>query len=166
MNHDAYSDAYLQATLHRVRRIAVVGASTKWNRPSSFVMKYLMGRGFEILPVNPRAVGQKILGQTVYPSLDEVPAPFEMVDIFRSSEAAGGVVDEAIRLKEVKGIEVVWMQLTVRNDEAALRAEAAGLTVVMNRCPKIEWSRLNGELSWGGLNSQIVDSRRRRMKLS
>ena len=128
-------------------------------------MKYLAARGYSIYPVNPRALGETILGGPVYARLDEVPAPFEMVDVFRSSEAAGQVVDDVLRLQEAKGIRVVWMQLGVRNDAAAQRAEAAGLTVIMNRCPKIEWSRLHGELSWGGINSGVISSRRVRMRV-
>lgn len=162
MNHDQYPDAYLRDILQRVRTIAVVGASTNWTRPSYFVMKYLMPRGYSILPVNPRAAGQSLLGVPVYGSLAEVPAPIDMVDIFRRSEVAGEVTREAIRLQDDKQVKAVWMQLAVRNDEAAAQAEAAGLQVVMNRCPKIEFSRLHGELSWNGINSNIISSRRRR----
>lgn len=167
--HDDYPDDFLLDVLRSVHGIAVVGASTKWNRPSAFVMKYLALRGFEIYPVNPRAAGQSFEKTPFVARLDEVPGAFQMVDIFRNSEAASGVVDEAIRFNEgveddPRKIKVIWMQLTVRNDEAAARAEATGMKVVMNRCPKIEWSRLNGELSWGGLNSNIVSSRRRRLR--
>ncbi len=152
MNHDQYPDAYLRDILQRVRTIAVVGASTNWTRPSYFVMKYLMPRGYSILPVNPRAAGQSLLGVPVYGSLAEVPAPIDMVDIFRRSEVAGEVTREAIRLQDDKQVKAVWMQLAVRNDEAAAQAEAAGLQVVMNRGPKIEFSRLHGELSWNCIN--------------
>ncbi|MEL7369224.1 MAG: CoA-binding protein [Myxococcota bacterium] len=162
MNHDQYSDAYLRDILRQVRRIAVIGASTKWTRPSYFVMKYLMLRGYTILPVNPRAQGQQLLGVPVYGSLEDVPGPIDMVDIFRRSDVAAEVARDAIRLKDDKQIKVVWMQLTVRHDEAAAEAEAAGLRVVMNRCPKIEYSRLNGELSWNGINSDIITSKRRK----
>ena len=160
---ETYSDEFLRQTLMRVHRIAMVGASTRWQRPSYFVMKYLLARGFEVLPVNPRSAGENLLGQTVYARLEDVPAPVDMVDIFRDSAAAGTVVDDAIRLKDEKSIRVIWMQLTVVNPSAAERARAAGLDVVMDRCPKIEWSRLAGELSWNGLNSRIVDSRRRKL---
>ena len=163
MGSETYRDDDLREILNGVHRIAMVGASTRWQRPSYFVLKYLLLRGFEVMPVNPRAAGQSILGQKVYASLDEVPAPIDMVDIFRDSEAAGGVVDDAIRLKDEKTIRVIWMQLTVENPAAAARARDVGMTVIMNRCPKIEYSRLNGELSWNGLNSRIVDSRRRRL---
>ena len=163
MEVESYSDEHLREILHRVHRIAMVGASTRWHRPSYFVMKYLTARGFTVFPVNPRAAGEKLLGQTVHATLEEVPGPIDMVDIFRDAQAAGGIVDEALRLKDEKSIQVVWMQLTVKNPPAAARARAAGLDVIMDRCPKIEWSRLSGELSWNGLNSQIIDSRRRRL---
>jgi predicted CoA-binding protein len=158
----SYTDETLRRILARVRTIAMVGASPNWNRPSYFVMKYLMEKGYRVIPVNPRAAGQEILGETCAATLAEVPGPFDMVDIFRASDAAGAVVDEAITLKDAKGIAVVWMQIGVRNDAAAARATAAGLEVVMNHCPKIEYGRLHSELSWGGFNSRIISSRRRR----
>jgi predicted CoA-binding protein len=149
-----------------VSTIAMVGASANWNRPSYFAMKYLQAKGYRVIPVNPRAAGTEILGETCYASLKDVPEPFDMVDIFRSSEYAGGIVDEAIEVAGDKGIRVIWMQLGVRDDAAAERAEAAGLQVVMNRCPKIEFGRLNAELSWGGFNSGVISSKRRRVSLS
>jgi predicted CoA-binding protein len=158
MTHESYSDEFLKATLKRVRTIAVVGASANWNRPSFFVMKYLQAKGYRIVPVNPREAGSMVLGETVYPSLADVPFPVDMVEIFRSSEEAGPITDQAIE----RGAKVVWMQIGVRNDAAAKRAEDAGLTVVMNRCPKIEYSRLYGELSWGGFNSGVISSKRRK----
>lgn len=158
MSHDTYTDEFLKETLNRVRTIAVVGASANWNRPSFFVMKYLQAKGFRIIPVNPKEAGSTILGEKVYASLAEIPHPVDMVEIFRSSEEAGPLADEAIK----RGAKVVWMQIGVRNDAAAKRAEDAGLTVVMNRCPKIEYSRLYGELSWGGFNSGVISSKRRK----
>jgi len=155
-----YDDAHLRRILREVRTIAMVGASPNWVRPSNFAMKYLMGKGFKVIPVNPGAAGQEIWGQKAYASLKDIPGKFDMVDIFRSSEAAGRIVDEAIPLAKEKGIRVIWMQLGVRNDAAAARAEEAGLTVVMNRCPKIEYGRLFGELSWSGVNSRIISSKR------
>ena len=162
MNHEHYSNSLLRGILRRCRTIAMVGASANWVRPSNFAMKYLQAKGYRIIPVNPREAGSAIHGETVYGSLAEIPDPFSMVDIFRGSEAAGAVTDEAIGLAADKGIEVIWMQLGVRNDEAAARAEAAGLTVVMNRCPKIEYGRLSGELSWGGINSGIISAKRQK----
>ncbi len=161
-----YSDALLRDILSRVRTIAMVGASPNWNRPSYFAMKYLQEKGYRVIPVNARAAGQEILGEVCYASLADVPESIDMVDIFRNSEAAGGVVDEAIAVAADKSIKVIWMQLGVRNDAAAARAEAAGLTVVMDRCPKIEYGRLNTELSWGGFNSRIISSKRRRMTVA
>jgi predicted CoA-binding protein len=158
-----YSDAKIRRILERVRTIAMVGASPTWNRPSHYAMKYLQAKGYRVIPVNARAAGGEILGETVYASLAEVPGPIDMVQIFRNSEAAGAVTDEAIAVAREKGIEVVWMQIAVRNDAAAARAEAAGLEVVMDRCPKIEYGRLNAELSWGGFNTEIITSRRRRL---
>ena len=157
VDHDSYSDAYLRSILREVRIIAMVGASPDWNRPSYFAMKYLQAKGYRVIPVNPRAAGQEILGERAYATLAEIPDPVDMVDVFRNSAAAGPIVDEAIPLRP----KVIWMQLGVRNDEAARRAEAAGIKVVMNRCPKIEYGRLHGELSWSGINSGIISSKRR-----
>ena len=161
-----YSNEMLRGILAGTRTIAMVGASANWKRPSFFAMKYLQEKGYRVIPVNPRAAGQEILGEVCYATLAEVPVPFEMVDIFRASDAAGEAVDEAIALKDGKGIRTIWMQLGVRDDAAAARAEAAGLEVVMDRCPKIEFGRLNAELSWGGFNSRIITSKRRRVRLS
>ena len=163
MDHDSYPDAYLRGILNDVKTIAMVGASAKWNRPSYFAMKYLQDKGYRVIPVNPGHAGHEILGEKVYASLAEMPVKIDMVDIFRNSAAAGPVTEEAISLQAEKGIEVVWMQLGVRNDDAAAKAEKAGLKAVMNRCPKIEYGRLNTELSWGGFNSGIVSSKRRRV---
>jgi uncharacterized protein len=158
VDHDNYTDAYLRDILRRVKTIAMVGASPNWNRPSFFAMKYLQHKGYRIIPVNPTAAGQEILGEKVYASLKDIPGKVDMVDIFRNSAAAGPITDEAIAI----GAPILWMQLGVRNDAAAARAEAAGMTVVMNRCPKIEYGRLHGELSWGGINSGIISSKRQK----
>ena len=157
MDHDDYPDALLRRILREVRTIAMVGASPDWNRPSYFAMKYLQIKGYRVIPVNPKAAGAEILGERVYASLKDIPEKIDMVDIFRASSAVPPIVEDAIQI----GAKVVWMQIGVRHDEAARRAEQAGLTVVMNRCPKIEWGRLNRELSWGGVNSKIISSRRR-----
>ena len=151
----AYSDAKIRRILAGVRTIAMVGASTNWNRPSYFVMKYLQGKGYRVIPVNPTAAGQELQGEQVYASLRDIPDKIDMVDIFRASEAVPPIVEDAIAIDA----KVVWMQLGVRNDEAAARAEAAGLDVIMNRCPKIEFGRLGGELSWSGVNSGIIRNR-------
>ncbi len=159
MNHDSYEDKYILNALKDAKIVAMVGASANWNRPSFFAMKYMQQKGFRIIPVNPGIAGKEILGETVVASLDEIKEAIDMVDIFRNSEAAGAVTDDAIKA----GAKIVWMQLGVRNDEAAKRAEDAGLRVVMDRCPKIEFARLNGELSWHGINSHVISSKRRKL---
>jgi predicted CoA-binding protein len=159
VDHDHYPDSYLRQVLRDVKSIAMVGASANWNRPSYFAMKYLLDQGYRVHPVNPSAAGQEILGQKTYASLDELPEKVDMVDIFRNSEAAGPITDDAIK----HGAKVVWMQLTIRNDDAARRAEDAGLRVVMNRCPKIEHSRLVGKLEWHGIASGVISSKKRRL---
>jgi O-acetylhomoserine (thiol)-lyase len=150
-----YSDTTLRDILTGVRTIALVGASANWNRPSYFVMKFLQAQGYRVIPVNPGLAGQELLGETVRASLRDIPEPVDMVDVFRASAQVPGVVDDAIAV----GARVVWMQLGVRHDEAAARAQAAGLEVVMDRCPKIEFSRLGGRLSWGGVNTGIIRNR-------
>jgi predicted CoA-binding protein len=122
-------------------------------------MKYLQGKGYRVIPVNPQAKGEEILGEKVYNDLSEVPEKIDMVDIFRRADAVAPIVDQAI----AKGASVVWMQLGVRHDAAAAKAEATGLKVVMNRCPKIEYSRLHGELAWSGVNTGIISSKRRKL---
>ncbi|MBL4721446.1 MAG: CoA-binding protein [Alphaproteobacteria bacterium] len=159
MNHDDYDDSYILEILRETDTIALVGASANWNRPSYFAMKYMQAKKFKVIPVNPGLAGQTLLGETVYASLADIEHPVDMVDIFRNSQAAGPVTEEAIAI----GAKIVWMQLSVRNDEAASVAEAAGLKVVMNRCPKIEYARLSGELSWNGFNSRVISSKRRRI---
>ncbi len=159
-----YSDKYIREILRETKNIAMIGCSANWNRPSNFTMKYLQGKGYRVIPVNPRYVGEKILGEIVYADLEEIPESFEMVDIFRSSEAAGAITDRAIELSSKKGISVVWMQLGVRNDAATQRAETANLKMVMERCVKIEYGRLFGELGWSGVNSGIISSKRPKVR--
>ncbi len=150
-----YPDSKIRSILERVRTIAMVGASPNWNRPSYFVMKYLQGKGYRVIPVNPAIAGRTLLGEEVHASLGDIPDKVDMVDMFRSPDEAPGVVADAIAI----GAKVVWMQLGVRDDEAAATAEAAGIEVIMNRCPKIEFGRLGGELSWSGVNSGIMRNR-------
>jgi predicted CoA-binding protein len=158
MNHDSYDNATIAGILNSVKTIAVVGASANEVRPSFFVMKYLLSKGFEVYPVNPGHAGREILGRTAYAKLSDVPVAIDMVDIFRASAAVPPIVDQALALKPLP--RVIWMQLTVRHDEAAARAEAAGVTVVMNRCPKIEYGRLSGEIGWNGVASGVISSKR------
>ncbi len=160
MNHDSYSDEYIAGVLSSCPVIAMVGASATPNRPSYFAMKYLLGKGYKVIPVNPALKGQEILKQPVVASLTDLEGAVDMIDIFRNSEAALAVTREAIALKDKLRLKVIWMQLSVRNDEAAREAEAAGLQVVMNRCPKIEYGRLSGEIGWSGVNAGTISSKR------
>lgn len=158
MDHDTYPDTYIRGILNTVKTIAMVGISPKENRPSYFAFKYLLERGYRMIPVNPGQEGKEILGQKVYAKLGDIPEPVDMVDIFRASQHALPVVEEALALSPKP--QVIWMQLGVRNDAAAAKAEAAGMKVVMNRCPKIEYGRLSSEISWIGVNSRTLSSRR------
>ena len=158
MNHDDYSDTYIRGILNTVKTIAMVGISPKDNRPSYFAFKYLQERGYRMIPVNPGQAGKEILGQKVYAKLADIPDPIDMVDIFRASQFVLPVVEEALALKPRPS--VIWMQLGIRNDAAAELAEAAGVKVVMNRCPKIEYGRLSSEISWMGVNSRTLSSKK------
>jgi predicted CoA-binding protein len=158
MNHDSYPDSYIRSILNTVKTIAMVGFSPKENRPSYFAFKYLLGRGYRVIPVNPGQAGKEVLGQKVYARLSDIPEPIDMIDIFRGSEHVMPIVQEAIALNPHP--QVIWMQLTIRNDEAAKVAEDAGMKVVMNRCPKIEYGRLSTEISWIGVNSRTLSSKR------
>jgi predicted CoA-binding protein len=158
MNHDAYPDSYIRGILNTVKTIAMVGVTPKENRPSYFVFKYLLERGYRMVPVNLGQAGKEILGQKVYAKLTDIPEPVDMVDIFRASQFVMPIVQEALTLKPKP--QVIWMQLTVRDDAAAALAEAAGIKVVMNRCPKIEYGRLSSEISWMGINSRTLSSKR------
>jgi predicted CoA-binding protein len=158
MNHDSYDDGWIKSILEEVKTIAIVGASANQVRPSFFVLKYLLSKGYEVFPVNPGHAGKEIAGALTYASLSEIPGPVHMVDVFRNSDAAFGVVEEALKLDPLP--KVIWMQLQVRNDEAAKLAEARGIKVVMNRCPKIEYARLCGEIGWAGVSSNVISSRK------
>jgi len=158
MNHDRYDDSYIRGILNTVKTIAMVGASAKDNRPSYFAFKYLAERGYNMIPINPGLGGKELLGRRIYGRLAEVPEPIDMVDIFRASKYALPVVQEALTLTPKP--RVIWMQLGIRNDEAAALAEANGMKVVMNRCPKIEYGRLSSEIGWIGVNSRTLSSKR------
>ena len=157
--HSAYDDKQVLSILRQTRTIAMVGASSNWNRPSYFAMKYLQEKGYRVIPVNPREAGKEILGEAVYGSLGEIPEAVDMVDCFRAANAIPGIVDEAIGI----GAKIVWMQLGIRHEEAARKAEAAGLTVIMDRCPKIEYGRLSGEIGWMGVPTRTISSKRKKI---
>jgi uncharacterized protein len=158
MNHDSYPDSYIRGILNTVKTIAMVGASEKENRPSYFAFKYLLERGYTMIPVNPGHPGKQMLGQRIYARLADIPIPIDMVDIFRASQNALPIVQEALGLTPRP--RVIWMQLGIRNDEAAALAEASGMKVVMNRCPKIEYGRLSSEIAWMGVNTRTISSKK------
>lgn len=162
MNHDSYDNAYIAGILNSVKTIAMVGASANDVRPSYFVLKYLLAKGFSVFPINPGQAGKEILGRMTYARLADIPEPIDMVDVFRNAAAVPGIVDEVLRLDPLP--KVLWMQLGVRNDEAAARAEAGGIKVVMNRCPKIEYGKLSGEIGWTGVNSGVLSSKKPLMR--
>lgn len=162
MDAPTYPDRLLREALIRVRSIAAVGISLNEVRPSFFVGRYLARKKYRILPVNPRYAGEAAFGSTVYATLADISKaqdPVQMVDIFRRSEDAGAVVDEALDVLLERGLETIWMQIGVIDHQAARRAEAKGVQVIMNCCPKMEYQRLWGELSWGGINSGIITSK-------
>ncbi len=152
-----YDDDHLRAILKRTKRIAMVGVSPNPVRPSNYVARYLAQKGFEICPVNPGYVGQSIMGQPVRASLREIGAPVDMVDIFRRSEAVPAIVEEALEVFPT--LQTIWMQIGVVHEAAAEMAEARGVTVIQDRCPKIEYQRLNWELRMAGFNTGIISSK-------
>jgi predicted CoA-binding protein len=158
MNHDTYPDSYIRGILNTVRTIAMVGASLNEVRPSYFAFKYLLERGYHMIPVNPGHAGNELLGQRIYARLADIPEPIDMVDVFRPAVYAPGIVEEALKLEP--RLRVIWMQLGIRNDEAAALAEANGIRVVMNRCPKIEYGRLSSEIAWMGVNTRTISAKK------
>lgn len=153
-----YSNELLLDIYRASRTVAMVGVSPTWNRPSYFVMRYLQHKGFRVIPVNPRALDAPILGERTYPDLESIPEPIDIVDIFRRPEETPPIARSAVAI----GAKVLWMQLGIRNDEAARIASIGGLTVVMDQCLKIEYGRLSGELAWNGINTRIISSRKRK----
>lgn len=160
--HETYEDEYIKAILTSTKTVAVVGASAKNIRPSYFVIKYLLSKGYDVIPVNPGHAGREICGAMTYASLSEIDRPVDMVDIFRNSAAALPIVEEALTLGPLP--KVIWMQLEIRNNEAAVLAGNAGIKVVMNRCPKIEYARLSGEIGWAGVSSGVLSSKKPSLK--
>ena len=152
-----YSDAFLRDILKRTKTVAVVGVSTNPVRPSYYVARYLSLKGFTVIPVNPGHAGKTLFGSQIVGALSDITAPVDMVDIFRRSEAVPPIVDEALDV--LPDLQTIWMQIGVQHAEAASQAEARGMDVVMNRCPKIEYQRLFGELRMGGFNTGIISSK-------
>jgi predicted CoA-binding protein len=160
LTHDSYDDAFIRGILDKVKTVAVVGASQGDDKPSMFVVKYLSERGYRVFPINPGRAGQLVAGVEAYARLADVPEPIDMVDVFRRADAVPQVLEEVLALSKLP--KIFWMQLGVRNDEAAARAEAAGMTVIMNRCPKIEYGRLSREIGWVGVNTRTLSSKKPR----
>jgi predicted CoA-binding protein len=158
MQHEQYPDSYIRGILNTVKTIAMVGVSANTSRPSYFAFKYLLERNFHMIPVNPLLAGQELLRQRVYAKLTDITEPVDMVDIFRGSRHALPIVQEALGMKPRP--QVIWMQLGVRNDEAAALAQENGMKVVMNRCPKIEYGRLSSEIAWMGVNTRTLTSKK------
>jgi hypothetical protein len=174
IDHDNYPDSYIRGILNTVKTIAMVGVTANTSRPSYFAFKYLLERGYRMIPVNPglafphphppphagegKGGGQELLGQKIYAKLADIPEPVDMVDIFRASRYALGIVEEAVALEPRP--QVIWMQLGIRSDEAAQLAERNGIKVVMNRCPKIEYGRLSSEIAWMGVNTRTLTAKR------
>ena len=152
-----YEDHYIRNILDNTKTIAMIGLSSSWQRPSYFVAKYLLDRGYKVYPVNPREAGKKILNQKVYSSVSEINENIDMVDIFRKSNDVDLIIDDIIKIKP----STIWMQIGVINFKAAKLAKINKIDVVMNKCPKIEYGRLSGELSWAGINSGVFHNKRR-----
>lgn len=152
-----YPDETFRRILSLVKTIAVVGVSSNPVRPSYYVARYLGLKGYRVIPVNPGHAGETLFGQTIRGRLADIDEPVDMVDIFRRSEHVGPIVDEA--LESLPDLKVIWMQIGVQNAEAAARAEARGVEVIQNRCPKIEYQRLFGELRKGGFATGVISSR-------
>ena len=158
MSHESYDDTYIRGILNTVKTIAMVGVSPKDSRPSYFAFKYLLERGYRMIPVNPGLADKDLLGQKAYARLADIPEQVDMVDIFRASPFVLPIVEDVLKMQPRP--RVVWMQLGIRNDAAAALAEQNGIKVVMNRCPKIEYGRLSSEISWMGVNSRTLTSKR------
>ena len=159
-----YPDSLIKQILRSVKTIAMVGASGNDIRPSYFAMMYLLNKGYKIIPINPGLAGKQILGQMVYASLKDVAdagiGPVDMVDIFREAQYAPDIARETVAQKDRLGVKVLWMQLGVISAEAEKIGRDAGLTVIMNRCPKIEHGRFSGEIGWMGVNRKVIDNRK------
>lgn len=158
VEHDYYSDAHMRGVLTSVKSIAIIGASANEVRPSFFVAKYLASKRYQIFPINPGRAGSTIAGAMAYASLTELPAPVDMVDIFRRADAVPAIAEEILAMEVLP--KVVWMQLAIRDDASAEKLEKAGITVIQDRCPKIEYARLCGEIGWMGFNRRTISSKK------
>ncbi|MEE9313790.1 MAG: CoA-binding protein [Rhizobiaceae bacterium] len=157
-NHDHYSDAVIRSVLKSVKSIAIIGASANQVRPSFFVAQYMAAKNYELFPINPGHVGKEIAGAMTYKSLADLSVPVDMVDIFRKPEALPGIVSEIMQMPELP--KVVWLQLGIRDDAIAEALEMTGITVIQDRCPKIEYARLCGEIAWMGFNRRTISSKK------
>ena len=155
-----YTDSFISSILNETKSIAMIGLSSSWNRPSYFVAKYLIDRGYTIYPINPKESGKKILGQKVYSNIKEIKDKIDMVDVFRKSSDIDKISDDII----TSNPKFIWLQIGVINKKLANKASNKNILIVMNRCPKIEYSRLSGELGWGGINSGNIVNKRRIIK--
>ncbi|MDA7827816.1 CoA-binding protein [Rhodobacteraceae bacterium] len=154
---ETYSDAELRKVLGAVKTVAIVGISTNPARPSYFVGRYLGLKGYTVIPINPGHAGKTLFGKTIIDDLENISQSVDMIDIFRKSEAVPEIVDQA--LEKFQNLKCIWMQIGVQHEAAAAKARARGVTVIMNRCPKIEYQRLFGELRMGGFNTGIISSK-------
>lgn len=153
----SYSDAFLRDVLQRTKVVAVIGVSINPVKASYFVARYLGLRGMKVIPVNPVYAGKSLFGETIVSSLAEISQPVDMLDIFRRSEAVPEIVEEA--LAHLPDLQTIWMQIGVEHEEAARKAQARGIDVIQNRCPKIEYQRLFGELRMGGFATGVISSK-------
>ena len=157
-DHDQYSDAHIRSILQSVKSVAMIGASANKVRPSYFVATYLIAKGYDLFPINPGRAGGEIADVPAYASLADLPGPVDMVDIFRKPDALPAIVNDIMQMPELP--KVVWLQLTIRDDDIASALEMAGITVIQNRCPKIEYGRLCGEIAWVGYNRRIISAKK------
>ena len=155
-----YSDRVISSVLYKTKTIAIIGLSSSWNRPSYFVAKYLIDRGYKIYPINPKEAGKKILGQKVYSNITEIKDKIDMVDVFRKSSDIDKIIEDILACNP----QFIWLQIGVINNKLAKVAANKNIPIIMNRCPKIEYSRLSGELGWGGINSGNIINKRRIIK--
>ena len=155
-----YSDRFISSVLYKTKTIAIIGLSSSWNRPSYFVAKYLIDRGYKIYPINPKEAGKKILGQKVYSNITEIKDKIDMVDVFRKSSDIDKIIEDILACNP----QFIWLQIGVINNKLAKVAANKNIPIIMNRCPKIEYSRLSGELGWGGINSGNIVNKRRIIK--